>query len=289
MAQLEATLAAGHSAGGARVAVHGLGGVGKTQLAVEYAHRHSEEYEAICWLRAEQPATLAAAYADLAPVLGISQENLEKQSAVIDAVRGWFERTAGWLLVFDDAIGPEEVYDYLPRGGSGHVIITSRNPNWDVAKALALGEMEPAEALAFLVKRTGQEDEEAAAELAKALKYLPLALAQAGAYITETRTSMAAYLKMLPAHRAKLWRAGKPTDYRDTVWTTWRPSLKRVRRECPAGTALLMLCAFLGSENIPLDVLRLGARYTPAPLRAALLDPVKRGRGRGRSLPLFVD
>jgi hypothetical protein len=112
-------------------AIHGLGGVGKTQLAVEYAYRHAADYDLVWWVRAEEPAALAADYAALAGLLNLPEKDDPDQRLVVQAVRRWLTQNTGWLLIFDNARRPEEMRPYLPPGGAGHVLITSRNPNWN--------------------------------------------------------------------------------------------------------------------------------------------------------------
>jgi hypothetical protein len=118
-------------------AVHGLGGVGKTQLALEYAYRHAADYGLVWWLRSEAPATLAADYADLATALDLPEKKAQEQDAIIKAVRQWLAHHSGWLLIFDNASQAQDLLPYLPQAPTGHVIITSRHPHWrDVANPL---------------------------------------------------------------------------------------------------------------------------------------------------------
>jgi hypothetical protein len=161
--------------------------VGKTQLAVEYIYRHMADYRVIWWIRSEEPATMAADYASLAVDLNLPEKNFEDQTEIARAVKRWLEHNPDWLLIFDNAQDPGEIRNYLPLGGAGHVIITSRNPLWGgVAKLLPARVFDRAESIEFLGKRTGQEDNKAADALADELGDLPLALEQAGAYIETT-------------------------------------------------------------------------------------------------------
>ncbi|HNT72062.1 MAG TPA: hypothetical protein PKK92_03270, partial [Methanothrix sp.] len=193
--KLEETLASGERAAFTQTsAITGLGGVGKTQLALEYSYSHADDYRVIWWVRSEEPATLAADYAGLAARLNLPEKDSQDQRITVEAVRRWLEENGGWLLVFDNAQEPENLTDYLPRTGAGHVIITSRNPNWGgTAKPLLVDVFSRQESVEFLLSRTGQTD--GAHALAEALGDLPLALEQAGAYIQETGISFATYLK----------------------------------------------------------------------------------------------
>ena len=252
LAELLAALTSGQPAALTQ-AISGLGGVGKTQLAVEYAYRHAADYDVVWWVRAEEPATLAADYASLAGPLDLPQKDEPDQRVVVEAVRRWLGQNAGWLLVFDNARDPTEVRGYLPQAATGHVLITSRNPVWrGVASLLTVQVMERPESVDFLLKRTWQADEEAADALAEALGDLPLALEQAGAYIEATGGSLAGYLDLFCHCQRELLRRGKPsTDYPDTVATTWEISFRQVQQASPAGAALLNLCAFLSPDDIP--------------------------------------
>lgn len=169
-------------------AVHGLGGVGKTQLAVEFAYRHRDRYEAVLWVEAEDSRTIAGNYARLAGELGLSAGDDTDEAATVAVVRDWLESHGQWLLILDNAVQRADVLPYLPRQAAGAVVITSRNPDWlGVAQPLSVPVLPRPEAIALLHSRTGESDSDAAGALAEALGDLPLALAQAGGYIASTR------------------------------------------------------------------------------------------------------
>jgi tetratricopeptide (TPR) repeat protein len=258
---------------GRPAALAGLGGVGKTQLAVEYAYRHAGDYAIVWWLRSEQPATLAADYAALAAPLDLPEKDAKEQAVIIVAVRDALRQRPDWLLVFDNANTPKENRDYLP-GAGGHVLITSRNAAWGgVAHAVPVKKWPPEVAAEFLLKRTGQADASAAGELARELDYLPLALEQAAAYIESAGKTLAAYLAIFRKHQIEVFRHGEPgTDYPDTVATTWEISFRALEKETPAGAGLLHLCAFFAPDNIPTGMITAGAEHLPEPLRAAVSD-----------------
>ncbi|MCL6450068.1 MAG: tetratricopeptide repeat protein [Acetobacteraceae bacterium] len=272
---LQEALASGKPAALTQV-IAGLGGVGKTQLAVEYAYRHASDYRLVWWVRAEEPATLASDYAALAGELGLPQKELGDQGLVVGAVRRWLEQDGEWLLVFDNAPDPRALGDYLPRGVTGHVLVTSRNPNWSAAACvLQVKVMSRPEAVEFLCRRTGQADEAAAGELAEELGGLPLALEQAAAYVEATGRRLKEYLGLFRTRHGELWaRAGPPSGYPATVATTWTLSFQLAEAESPAGADLLRLCAFLGPDDIPRELLSQGAAGLPEPLSMALADPV---------------
>jgi tetratricopeptide (TPR) repeat protein len=275
LAQLRLALTSGQPAALTQ-AIHGLGGVGKTQLAVEYAYRHAAEYDLVWWVRAEEPAALAADYAALAGPLDLPQKDEPDQRLVVQAVRRWLTQNTGWLLIFDNASRPGDLRPYLPPGGAGHVLVTSRYSAWrGVANPLTVQVMERPESVAFLLKRTGQTDEAAANALAEALGDLPLALAQAGAYIETNRTTFAEYLDLFQSRRTELWEDERPPlDYPHTVATTWSLAMEQIGQDSPASADLLNLCAFLGPDDIPQTLLSEGGEHLPQPLSATATDPL---------------
>jgi uncharacterized protein YjeT (DUF2065 family) len=191
-------------------AITGMGGVGKTQLTLEYIYSHKAEYRVIWGVRSEEPTTMAADYASLAEDLNLPEKESKDQTEIARAVKRWLEHNPGWLLIFDNAQDPGEIRNYLPLGGAGHVIITSRNPLWgSVAKLLPARVFERAESIEFLCKRTGQEDKNAANALADELGDLPLALEQAGAYIETTGIALTEYQELFQSRRKELWVEGE--------------------------------------------------------------------------------
>jgi TIR domain/NB-ARC domain len=175
----------------ALTAVHGMGGVGKTQLALEYAYRHAGEFDLVWWLRAEEPASLLEDYAALAGPLGIAKAGEGELAALANAVCQALTRRDRWLLVLDNATGPDDLTSLLPKTGGGRVLITSRNPSWPRALPLAVPVLEHNAAIAFLLDQTGEQDREAADAVATELGDLPLALDEAAAYVTETGLGLA--------------------------------------------------------------------------------------------------
>jgi len=258
-------------------AVHGLGGVGKTQLAVEYAYRHASDYNLVWWLRSEDPATLAGDYARLAEPLDLPLKDDKDQGRVVRAVRSWLESNKGWLLIFDHVEQPEDLREYLPQTPHGHVIVTSRNPGWHgIGEALPVGVLTREQAIQLLLRRSGgkESDRDAATKLAEELGDLPLALDQAAAYVGEADATLDYYLGLLQTHRRKvLAREGATQEYPASVATTWEISFQRLEQESPAAAELLNLCGFLAPDAIPLDLIAEGRGQLPEVLCAALSSP----------------
>ena len=274
MSDLQKALASGPTA--LTQVIYGLGGVGKTQLALEYAYQNVDKYNIIWWLRSEDSVTLASDYAILAQELDLHDKGAADQNLITEAVRRCLEQQQNWLLVFDNADDPALINEYVPRGGLGHVLVTSRNPNWrGTASPLSVKELEREESVDFLVKRTGETDTKAADALADALGDLPLALEQSGAYIEAAGISLSSYLDLFNTHKTKLLdHSYPPTEPRCKISTTWNISIDEVRKTCQAGVDLLNLCAFLAPDDIYEELITDGAKHLPDSLSSAVSDPL---------------
>jgi tetratricopeptide (TPR) repeat protein len=284
LADLVARLAGSGTAAVTQV-LQGAGGVGKTTLAVEYAYRQRASFEVVWWARAEKPATLVGDYADLAAALGLEQGAEADQQLVAQVVRRWLEDHDRWLLVLDNAYGPDmatglrvplaRLGDLLPRVIHGQVLVTSRDASWEQQTALIeLEVFSPAEATVFLLARSGSTDEQTATQIAELLGWLPLGLEQAGAYVRETRIGLRAYLDLLQRFPALTLAKGRPRDRdpADTVATTWQVSLAQVR-PTPGAVEVLEVCAFLASDEIPRDLLSRQPDPPPEELAELTGDP----------------
>ena len=238
-----------------RVAVLcGLGGAGKTSVAVEYAHRHLAEV-GVCWqFPAEDPAVLAAEFAVLAAQLG-AREVVDPRDPVASVHAVLARAEAGWLLVFDNAPDRASVEAFVPPAGPGRVLITTQNQHWPPGQALDVPVLAPHVAADFLVTRTGDPDRAAAGELAVELGGLPLALEQAAAYMQATGTSLARYLPLFRARQADLLARGDASGHPADVAATLGLAVSRVAGEAPAAAGLVRLLAFLAPEPVPLPLL----------------------------------
>ena len=253
-------------------AIHGLGGIGKTQTAVEYAHRHRDDYQIVWWIQAQEPAMLTADLAALAQALDLPEKDERDMRIVVEATIRALESKSGWLLIFDNAEDAESVKPFIPQGG--HVLITSRSSVWrGVAEPQPVETMKPDKAVEFLLKRTGLTDDNKAVELVKELGYLPLALEQAGAYIDAHSHSFASYLDLFTKRQQEMLKLGKlSTELPDTVATTWELSFQEVEHACPAAAELLNLCAFFAPDSIPISMIKDGAEFLPDALKSAVAD-----------------
>ena len=242
----------------AQAAIHGLGGVGKTQTALEYAHRFGQHYQFVLWAVAESGPAIRTAYLSIARELGLVGVQADFESAIL-AVKAWLSREDRWLFVFDNADDPALLRPYLPSARTGgKVLLTSRAKSFakvGIREPFRVETLEHEDAVKFLIERTGNTDSEAAAELATELGYLPLALEQAAAYIETVGGSFADYLTRYRRQGVALFAKSKPsTDYPDTVATTWTLSFAAVREASPASVELLTAAAFLVPDSIPIEI-----------------------------------
>jgi len=242
-------------------AIAGLGGVGKTQVALEYIHRHRDQYDLIWWLDADNDLSLTQNMMALGQKVGVVALTATDRAAGVAQTRSWLSSCPRrWLLLVDNAdhIDTSVVYGCLPPAGNGHVVITSRNPNWGgIAPVVALDLFSETEAIAFLVGKTPTVTEKAeAAQLADLLGYLPLALEHARAYVAASGCSLSDYADYFKNERHGLWAdAPAPVAYdQKTITTTWTMAFAEVRKTAGAA-ALLNLCCFLAPDDIPLTLL----------------------------------
>ena len=255
LAELDTRLAGGLGRPGPRVAVLcGLGGAGKTSVAIEYAHRHLAEV-GVCWqFPAEDPAVLAAEFGMLAAQLG-AREVVDPRDPVASVHAVLVRQQAGWLVVFDNAPDPAAVEPFVPPAGPGRVLITTQNQHWPLAQALDVPVLDEEVAADFLVNRTGDPDRAAARELADRLGGLPLALEQAAAYVQATGTVLARYLPLFRARQADLLARGQASGHPADVAATLGLALSRLAEDASPAAGLVRLLAFLASEPVPLNLL----------------------------------
>jgi hypothetical protein len=276
LAELDARLTAGDGGRPQVVALSGLGGTGKTSLAVEYAHRHLDEVGLVWQFPAEDTEVLLAEFGRLAAQLG-AREVADARDPVASVHSALAAYPAGWLLIFDNAPGPGPVRAFVPPVGNGQVLITSQSAVWPRTQAVEVPVLDTEVAAEFLVTRTGDTDQRAARDLVGELGGLPLALEQAAAYTQATATTLAEYLALFQDRRADLLARGDTPGHPAHVAATLGLALSRLQGEAPAAAGLLRLLAFYAPEAIPLRLLlqpRPGLAEQLAPEVAGVLVPL---------------
>jgi tetratricopeptide (TPR) repeat protein len=274
-------------------AISGMGGIGKTQTAVEYAYRYREEYQVIFWVGAETRLPLLADFGKIAALLHLAERDAQDQEALVTAVKHWLLTHQGWLLILDNADDVQMASDFLPPGGRGHVLLTTRaQAAGSIARSLQVEEMDTQEGTLLLLRRAGVLAMEAPVESAAAserataeaivreLGGLPLALDQAGAYIEETGCGLLDYLHLYQQRRRELLglRKSLTAEHPEPVTTTWSLSFQKIEEANRAGTALLRVCAFLAPDAMAEEMFTEGAPHLGSVLEPVATDPLKWNR-----------
>ena len=255
-------------------AISGLGGIGKTQVAVEYAYRYRENYSAVLWVTASSRDTLITEFVLLAVLLDLPERHEQDQEIVLTAVKRWLVAHKNWLLILDNVEDLQAVVDFLPVDGGGNTLFTTRlQALGSIGEGLEVEKMSVDEGVLFLLRRTKilasdsplsqvpKNVRDQAAEIVNMLDALPLALDQAGAYIEETKCGLTGYLNLYRTRRKELLlrRGTIPVDHPEPVAATWSLSFQQIERDNPAAADLLRLLAFLNPETIPEEMISEGA------------------------------
>jgi tetratricopeptide (TPR) repeat protein len=267
-------------------ALFGLGGVGKSALANEYAYRYGGEYDVVWWIPAEDPADVRRSLVQLSRLLHLPEFTDQAQTIrrLLTALET-AEPKRRWLLIYDNATSPASLVGQHPdrrdalmpiatRHG-GHVLVTSRDPSWrEHGTMLQVDTFTRDESTALLRRRAKAIAAEDADRLADLLEDLPLALNQAAAWHEETQLPTSEYLRRYAEVQASMPSADLLPEYPRAVGATFSISYEHLRGRSRAAAQLLQLCSQFGPEAIAVDMLWRG-RYAPdlpSPLRARMLD-----------------
>jgi hypothetical protein len=257
--------------------LYGMGGVGKTQIALEYAYRHYSSYRYVKWVSADSDVALLEGALGFIKVMGLHNES-DGKDLTTAKFRGWFETNEDWLLIFDNVEDSRSISGYLPKVGKGDVLITTRLSRGHIGCPIDVEKFNGLEAVEFLQRRSGLDDRMGAELLANRLGYLPLALEQAAAYIAETPdTGYSMYLSMLAKHGVKLFTENDEIrNSGQSVLVTWKVSASKIRNK--SAHQLLMICAYLSPDSIGFSDIPKGDIHFPKPLREDFFDDMMRRR-----------
>ena len=250
---------------GVSQSITGLGGIGKTQTALEYAFRYRNMYNACFWVVADTEITLTSDLVKIGRLICLPEANSSDKNLVIQAVIRWFETYKGWLLILDNVDTPSLVKQFVPTNPKGHILITSRVYSLDmlaVFKTLSIDQMNGEEALEFLLKRTNRqkvdgEEKMYAVRLVEDLGFLPLAIEQAGAFILAHESKFESYLNSFRIKKMDTLNISFPVmgDYGHSVGTTWLMNFQKIENSNKESANILRLSAFLCPDRIPIELI----------------------------------
>jgi tetratricopeptide (TPR) repeat protein len=265
------------SAEAGRLVIQGLSGIGKTQLAIEYAHRYANRYDLIWWIASGTIERASTGMTELEQFFGIADSSMpsgEKRFANLFQELRTGSAYKRWLIIFDDANEPDDIRDLLPLG-HGHVLITSRSSRWDESvKMLDLDRFTRRESVEFLQSRIRGLRELDAQRLADAVGDLPLILE----HIVESRLSVEEYLTQLDSDPIGLFSVNPPSAYPATIAETWLTMIAKLASDNPASISLLRCLSFFGRGPIPLESLDRGRHVPGIALRPLLSRTIVRIR-----------
>jgi tetratricopeptide (TPR) repeat protein len=245
--------------------ISGLGGLGKTQVVLEYAYRYRSEYQAVLWVRADTSTNLIDDFVELADVLKLPERHEQDHMKRVHAVLSWLHNNAGWLLIYDNIDDLSLAEPFLPKG-PGHLLFTTRAYALEgLAQRLDLDKMDPETGALLLLRKANLLDVSAALDMAnpgdrsyacaisQELDGLPLALDQAGAFICEAPCQLSEYLALYRTRRDELLgtRGSLAQDYPESVATTWSLAFGKVREADTAAAELLRFSSYLAPDAIP--------------------------------------
>lgn len=275
------------------VALNGLGGIGKTQIAIEYAYRYQHDYDYILWMKANSPEDWKIsifAIANRFALYTVSENPKQDELIVMQSVKRWLQNHQRWLLIVDNGEDLSCLEDLLPTHLKGHVLFTTQSHTvGTLAQHILIEKMETEQGALFLLRRARMIDFQdsldqvaetnriEAGEISQLVDGLPLALDQAGAYIEETQCGLGAYKQLYQTQQDYLLkqRGTSKNDHPDSVKTTVAMALKKIEQRSQTAADLLRLCAFFASAAIPEVFITEGSSTLPLSLKQVVTNPVE--------------
>lgn len=271
--------------------LHGLGGIGKTQIALQYLHLASSRYQTVLWLNASSREQFNAEVSTLAEKLALPETNRANEEQLYATIKRWLQNQTTWLLVLDQLDDVTLIDTIIPTRSSGHVLLTTRTRiTDDVASVISIPAMDTDASVSLILQRAGiipagtaptqvpPETIRLATTIAEAMDGFPLALDQAGAYLEETGCDLHTYLALFQQERAALLnrrgRTVRKQNHPDSVTITLTLAIEQVTQQQPINLHLLHLLAFLQPDAIPYELLVDGADELNEPLRSLAARPL---------------
>ncbi len=280
-------------------ALTGMGGMGKTQTASKYAYVHRDEYPAVLWVRAENDETLYADFTRLAALLNLPESTAQEQKLVVEAVKRWLDGQERWLLVLDNVVDLKFVGELTRKADPNgrHILVTTQSQATGAIRSKDLPLMDSEMGALLLLRRAGligpdaplaealPENIETARGICEKLGGLPLAIDQAGAYISETGCSLTDYRELLNDNLPELLaRRGDLDNEHESVARTFVKSLEELAQRNPASADLVSATAFLAPDAIPEEIFTDGAFQFYGPLQDAASDKLAWNEAIGATL-----
>ena len=259
--------------------ISGLGGIGKTQLSIQYAYNYHKT--CIWFVDAESSSSIYNSFSVFVQQFNLFLPKNYNTKDLQRAIKAWLSENRGWLVILDNLENVDTILPYLPDKINGQILITTRNTRLDYGTPFLLNVFDLNEALIFMKKRLSNTNEckmeyykykdfsEKSTVLIKRLGYLPLALEQAAAYIKEVRCSISDYLELLNQSSVDAFsdKYASPEYYTSIVTSTWNISFAALE---DSSQQLLNLCAYMGADNIPVNFFAEMRDLLPDPLKNAL-------------------
>ncbi|WP_321383520.1 NB-ARC domain-containing protein [uncultured Enterococcus sp.] len=261
--------------------LRGTGGIGKTQLSLEYAYQYSEDYDWIWWVSAETESAIVDSYKEFA----IAVDLLDKKDIdlteqfIIETVTNWMDTHSKWLFIYDNVMELDAESSWFPKDHRANILITTRNHNNHLGISIDVTTLTPEESCLFLKKRTQIEKDSTTVieHLAERLGFLPLALEQAAAYIKSNECSFEDYVNLLTRYGLDiLEEIDGIINYNEPVTATWKISIDKISNL--AAKQLLTFSAYLASETIYQELFTENNTLFPAPLKKELSDALRNNK-----------